>query len=698
MPFPYRSLSLLAATSLVAAPSSPHDHDPLALHHVVVTAHPYARAQLDLVQPTNVLAGRQLDLRQAPTLGELLGGEPGISSTWFGPGSSRPIIRGLGGDRLRILQNGIGTIDASVTSPDHAVALDPLLIERVEVVRGPASLLYGSSAVGGVVNVISHRIHTSSPDRPLVARFEGRYRSVNDERSGGAVLEGGVGSFAWHLDGFRRQAGDVRIPGYAESARLRAAAAAEHEEDHPDDDHDEPVHGRIPNTRLESDGAAGGWSFIHDRGYVGFAFSGLNSFYGIPAGAHVDADDDHDDHDEEDGHDEADHGPVQVDLRQRRLDVEGEWQIDAAGLRSTRFKFSRADYRHQELEDDEVGTIFENQGYEGRWELLHEPIGRFTGAAGLQVARSRFNAIGDEAFVPPSRTHQQAIFLFEEAEFQPFTWQLGARAERQDITVRDGSGRQRDDRGFSASTGLIWAFDPAWSITSAVTRTERPPNAQELYADGPHAGTGTYEIGADDLGRETSVGFDVSLRRRTGGVTGSLTVFMNRFDGYIFEQLTDEEEDGLPVARYVQRDARLTGAEIETVWHLHEAHDQLFDVVLGADLVRGRNTTDRENLPRITPPRVRAGLEWQRGLLSGGTEVQRVFRQDRTAPEETATSGYVLVSAHLGWRLLAGARTLDVFVQGTNLTNREARMHTSFLKELAPLPGRNVTVGLRASF
>ena len=675
----------------------------MALQHVVVTAHPYARSQFDLAQPTTVLSGRQLELRLAPTLGELLSGEPGISSTWFGPGASRPIIRGLGGDRLRILQNGIGTIDASVTSPDHAVALDPLLIDRVEIVRGPASLLYGSSAVGGVVNVIAHRIHEHAPDRALEGRFEARYSSVSDERSGGILLEGGSGALAWHLDGFRRRSGDVRIPGNAQSARWRERLEEEHEQEHPDDEHEEPVHGRIPNTAIEADGGAFGLSLVHERGFFGFAFSGLNSFYGVPPGAHLHLDDHGDDHDKEDHEqgleeEEEDHGPVQIDLRQRRLDLEGEWRIDGAGLRSTRFKLSRAEYRHQELEDDEVGTVFRNDGYEGRWEVLHEPVGRFTGAVGLQVARHRFAADGDEAFLPPSKTGQQAIFLFEEAEFGALTWQFGVRAERQDVALRDGSGRSRRDRGLSASTGLIWSLNETWSLASSLSRTKRPPNAQELYADGPHLGTAAYEIGDDDLGRETSRSVDLSLRRRNGRTSGSLTVFMNRFDGYIFESPTGEEEDGLEVYRFVQRNARFTGAELETVFHLHETDDSILDLFVSADLVRGRNTTERKHLPRITPPRLRTGLDWGRGAFRAGAEAQRIFRQEHTAPGESTSGSYTLLSAYAGWRFISGATTFDLFVRGTNLTDREARVHTSFLKELAPLPGRNVTVGLRASF
>src|SRR5688572_28820685 len=311
-------LSTALATAQTAAPI-PDDHprnDPVHLESFMVTASPYARHQADLAQPTSVLAGRELLLNQSSSLGELLSGQPGVSSTYFGPGASRPVIRGLSGDRIRMLTDGVGTIDASVISPDHAVSLDPLLVERVEVVRGPAPLLYGGSAVGGVVNVIDHRIHTTRPPDPFDARFEVRNSSVNDETSGGAVLEGGAGDLAWHLDGYRRDAGNVQIPGFAESASRRAAEleeAAEHGEPAP-----EEVAGHIPNSAVSASGAAGGFSFVGANGFLGFAYSGHNTLYGVPAGAH-------EHHEESAGDDLAEEEGVRIDLRQRRLDIQGAW-------------------------------------------------------------------------------------------------------------------------------------------------------------------------------------------------------------------------------------------------------------------------------------------------------------------------------------------------------------------------------------
>jgi iron complex outermembrane receptor protein len=666
--------SLLSASALLAQGTLPRtEEEPVSLENFVVTAHPYGRSQADLAQPTSVLTGSALALKQSNSLGELLGNESGVSSSYFGPGASRPIIRGLAGDRVRILENSVGLIDASVSSPDHAVSLDPLLIERVEVVRGPATLLYGNAAVGGVVNVITHRIHTSPPESALNGRAEVRTSSVNNELAGGLLLEGQSGFVAWHLDGYRRTADDVDIPGFAESAALRAEEAeeaAEHGEEAPDE-----IKGRIPNTSLVADGGAFGLTLLGSAGYVGFSFNGHNTLYGVPAGAHDHHAHEGEEPDAEEEHDEE--APVSIDLRQRRFDVQAAITRSFGAFTGAKFKFGSAQYRHQELEGAEIGTVYANRGYDGRLELLHAAVGAFTGAIGTQASLSRFSAEGEEAFVPPSKTVNRALFLFEEATWGPTVWQFGGRAEHQEITLADGSGLATDDDTASVSGGLIWNLSDTWTIGTSLARTERAPNAQE---------------------HETSIAIDLSLRKRTGMVTGALTVFANQFDGYIYEQATGEEQDELDVYAYVQRDARLYGVELESIIHLHESERHRFDIQVGADLVRGRNTDDDTALPRITPARARLGFTWTTGPFSLNADVQRVAEQDRVATTESETDGYTLVNASAGYRLTLGRLTYDLFVRGSNLGDEEIRLHTSFLKDVAPLPGRNVTVGLRTSF
>lgn len=703
------SLLTLLATATVSAQTSDPSDEPLHLERLVVSTSPYARDSHEVAQPVSVLDGSRLAQRQATSLGELLSGETGVSSTYFGPGASRPVVRGLGGDRLKVLENSVGTIDASVTSPDHAVSLDSLLIERVEVVRGPAALLYGGNAVGGVVNVITHRIHEARPDAALEGRIEARTQSVNDETSAGLVLEGAAGAFAWHLDGFHCDTSDMQIPGYAESARQRAAEEAYEHEDH---EEEAEAYGSVPNTAIASDGGSIGLSWIGESGYVGAAWSGFNTVYGVPSGAH------HHAHEEDAGAaaESAGNEGVKIDLVQRRFDMQGGLTRETGLLRGAKFKVGSADYRHQELEGAEIGTVFRNRGYDARVELLHQPLAGFTGAVGWQGGRSDFEAIGDEAFVPPSRSTHQALFVFEKLPTGTLTWQFGSRVESQKITLREGSGIARHDATLSLSGGLVWKLNDAWNLGASLARSERAPNAQERFADGPHAGTNAYEIGDPSLGVETSTALDLSLRRRTGFVTGALTFFANQFDGYVYEQATGlfavehdgafefvgaddpEAEAGLAVYRYRQTDAQFQGVEAELVFHLHESSTEILDLHVAADTVVGKDTRNGGPLPRITPRRGRLSLDWTRGPLALGAEAQFVAAQRDVTANELPTDGYTLLSLSASYRFIAGRTIWTLFARGTNLGNEEARVHNSFLKDIAPLAGRSLNAGVRISF
>lgn len=683
------------------------------LDQFVISATPYQRTQVDVTQATTVLSGRALLLKQQGTLGDTLSGEPGMSATSFGPGSSRPIIRGLGGDRIRLLENSIGTIDASVTSPDHAVSVEPFMVERIEVVRGPASLLYGSTAVGGLVNVITHRIETELPAERVRGGAELRYSGGADEFVRGGVLDLALlhsadRAVVLHLDGFRRTAADTRIPDYAESARVRAeemAEAAEHGEEPPD-----YARGRVPNSSREAEGGAVGLSFVGRAFHLGASFSGLDSNYGVPGHAHA-----HEHEEEEELHGAESPG-VRLDLRQRRTAVEGEWRREGELITALRFKFGHADYRHLEIEPDgDVGTLFTNRGYDTRGEVLHGDGKHRSGALGLQATRSRMAAVGEEAFLPPSLTRGAAVFAFEEFVRGPLTWQFGARHDWTKIEV--GGATARRDGEFSGSLGTIWKFDDVHSLAFQAAHTGRAPNVQELFADGPHPGTRSFEIGDAMLDAERSLGLELSLRRREGLVTGAVTLFTNRFRGFIFEQPTglvaiehdgewellpsDDEEveengGGLPVFRYVQRDARFWGAEVETVWHLHESGGYQLDLKLAADFTRA--SEDNGRLPRIPPARTTVGVLWASGDWGAGADCQFVFDQKRIAANETASDGYALLGAHVTWAHAAGRYNYELFVSGSNLLNEEARPHASFLKDLAPLPGRAVSAGVRLKF
>ncbi len=737
---PSLCLSRFTAAALCAAlvaraqtapppPASAHSHAPsasshsdgiVALDQFVTSVAPFERNQVDLAQATTVLSGRSLRLKQQASLGDTLAAETGIHATSFGPGASRPIIRGLGGDRIRLLENSVGTLDASVTSPDHAVSVEPFLVERIEVVRGPASLLYGSNAVGGVVNVITHRIETDLPTEPARGSVEIRRGSAADEWAGGGVFDFSIRPAAdralvFHLDGFRRTAQNLRIPGFAESARVRAEETAEARE------HGEPApdfaHGRLPNSGLTTRSGAAGVSYVSKTFHLGVSLSGLDSDYGVPGHAH-----EHEAAAPTPGAAEAE--GVRIDLRQRRTDVQGEWHSaagDTAFVRGLRFKFGHARYRHTEIEPDgAIGTTFTNRGHDARFELLHGDAKPLTGALGLQSSRSDFAAVGDEAFLPPSRTDTTALFAFEELAAGPVSWQFGGRVERTKLAATGHSARRDDE--FSGSGGGVWKLSPDYALAFSVTHTGRAPNAQELYADGAHAGTQSFEIGDASLRAERSLSAEVSLRRRTGFVTGAVTAFTNRFNGYIFEQPSGlvavaqndtwafldpespafaqlDHEDAaaaLPVYRYIQRDARFWGIEVETVWHLHDRPDWQLDLRLTADLTRARE--GGRDLPRIPATRTGAGLFWRTAAWSAGLESQFYGAQNRVAPNETPSARYALVSAHVSRTVDFGHLRTEIFVRGTNLTNADARPHTSFLKDLAPLAARGVVVGVRASF
>ena len=661
---------------------------------VVVTATASPRSQLDIAQPTSVLADEDLVLRSDTTLGETLDEEPGMSSTYFGPGASRPIIRGMGGDRIRVLEGGIGAADASSSSPDHAVSSDPLTAERIEVIRGPATLLYGSSAVGGVVNVLSGRIPSYVPEAAVTGELHLVAGSVADERSGAAVLEGSLGDrLAWHADYSTRETDDYEIPGFAEV-----------------DPEEDAERGVLENSAQESESGSFGLSWVRERGFLGVSVSGFETLYGVPGHGHG-HEDEHgeDDHEEEGEHDdEEEEELVRIDLDQRRVDLQGELLRPAGPFQGLKLRVGMADYEHVELEGVEVGTRFESDSYEGRVDLVQREIGRLSGTVGVQASTSDFRAIGEEAFVPPSTTDLLALFAYEEIDFDPFRLQFGGRWETQDVEPKPGVGgdgeplRARSFDALSASVGGIWSRTGSDSLAATLSRSERIPTANELFANGPHAATRAFEIGDSDLDVEVANGLDLSWRRTAGPVTGTLNLFYDRFDDYVFESFTGEEEDGLDVIRFRQADADFWGAEAEAAVDLYRAGENHLVLELSGDFVRaelrGPSEVDGEPLPRIPPLRLGAGLDYHRGPWRVFGEVRWADMQDRVSPNEAPTEGYTLVNAAVSHRFLVAGTVLDVILRGKNLTDEEARPHTSFLKDQVPLPGRDVSLAVGLHF
>jgi len=688
-PIPALSIATVLGSAVALAAAAP-----TMLDEVVVTASPLGRTLFELVQPVSVLQGDRLTLALQPTLGETLSRVPGVSSTYFGPAASRPIIRGLDADRIRILQNGSNTVDASATSVDHAVTFDPVSVQSIEIVRGPATLLYGPNAIGGVVNVLDNRIPDERIAETVRGSIEGKYGSVNTERGGAFTLEGGVGGFAWHLEGYKRATDELHIPGFARSERLRRLdplPAGEKE-----------ARDVLPNSDLRTEGLSGGASYVWDGGYFGVAYSGFHTNYGTVA-----------------------EREVTIDMEQRRFDFRGAFFAPFAHVKAVRYSLGVSDYEHTEFEGALVGTKFENEGYDGRFELTHEKLGPFEGAIGYQTEKSDFSALGEEAFVPPVETVVNSVFLFEEAAFDPFRVQFGVRYDH--ITVDSstsegfGPGQSRTFDNVSASAGLIYTPVEGYAIALNAAFTQRAPTYQELFANGPHVATNAFEIGDPGLGTEKAFSLDLSLRKRTGRVTGAVSVFYNHFTDFIGQFANGEvvagEEDDLPVYVYRATDAEFFGGEAEVTFHLLEPATEapasgkdgktlvapapvrpLLDLEFKADYVHATDTQTHDPLPRIPPFRASAALNWQHDRFSAGIEGQYNARQNRTSELELPTDSYFLLNASVGYRATLRGTEANFYVKGVNLTDAEARLHTSFLKDIAPLGGRGLVCGVKFDF
>ncbi len=663
---------------------------------IVVTAAGVARDPNELASATTSLSGEELALRLESSLGETLANEPGISSTFFGPGASRPVIRGLSGDRVRMLEGGLGTGDASGVSADHAVTADPGQAERIEVLRGPGTLLYGSSAIGGVVNVIDERIPTVRAIQGVSGSVDLRGGTVDDERKAAVNLNGGRGDWAWHVDAITRETDDYEVPGFA---RLEEDEHAEdeHEDEHGEEEEENPF-GFVPNTNIDSQGVRAGLTyFFDDRGYLGVSVTGFETEYGLPGGlGHGEEEE------EEEGEEHEDGVPVRIDMQQQRFDLKAQVSAPFRGFQALKVRLGATDYEHLELEGDEEGTFFFNDSFEGRIELVQDPRqfgeGRtLSGSIGVQVFDRDLEAVGAEAFLPKTATQRWAVFTLQELDVGPLRWQFGGRFESQEIDPTSTVVSSRSHDSFSASLGLVWAANDVFSIAGSLSRSVKLPAAEELYSNGLHVATQAFEIGDQNLGEEVGLGFDLSFRVKTPHFSGEVTLFRQDFDDFIFQAFTGDEAEGFPVVLYSQQNAEFDGAEfrgrIELYDHeTHHLHLSLVGDLVNAELDAGGN------LPRIPPMRFGGGLHYHSERWNASTEVRWIDDQNDVAANETSTDGYTLVNASLGYRFLFSNQIVDILLRGRNLGDEEARSHTSFLKDIAPLPGRNVTLSVNFQF
>lgn len=747
--------SLAAAASLhvaaVAAQESAddrihgdeHEHDVLEEVHVTATAIP--REALELSQSATVLRGEALADVVNNNIGDTLASLPGLANASFGENVGRPVIRGLQGGRVGVLNDGMTSFDASAVSQDHAVPTEPFLADQVEVLRGPTTLLYGSGAIGGVVNMVTNTIPVAMPENGVDGRVLVQGDSAADQRFGAGRLDFGIGDFAFHVDGFVRRTDDYEIPGAAD-LYPEDDDHDDHEDDHEDehddheddhDEHDEESTGVLENSFLDNEGGSVGVAWIKDDWRVGASWTDYDSHYGIP-GAHShhhDHDDDHDEHedDHEDEHDHEDHDDehedenVTIRLESQRADAIATKTDPFSGFSRFTLKTNITRYTHTEFEGEEIGTVFDSDTTNARLELEHSPWGDWTGTFGAQWSDNDFVADGAEAFVPPSETRSGALFWVETAEFENWTVDLGLRYEDTSIDSfllehdhehedeheedhedehehDDEHGEEhmepasRDFQPFSASIGAIWHMTDASHLAFNFSHAERAPSSEELFANGPHIATQAFEVGDPDLGTETNTHFEVSWRLHEGPLTAMITVYHDDFDDFIYLVDAGEEVDGLPEYLWSQQDAEFTGGEVEVRWDVGDfttGHWQLFGFY---DAVKG-TLKNGGPVPRIPPQRFGLGVDWDNGAWAGGLNWIRAAEHNRTAVNETITPGYDLLNAELSWALPFGERMETVlFVQGRNLLDEDVRNSTSFLKDQAPQIGRNWILGLKAAF
>jgi iron complex outermembrane receptor protein len=623
-----------------------------------------------MVLPVSILSGRELSLNRAATLGETLNNLPGVAASSFGPNASRPVIRGLDAERVRIMQNGVGILDASSLSFDHAVAIDPLVIEQIDVVRGPAALLYGGSAVGGVVNAIDHRIPTE-PVNGIIGRTEARVGGPDNQRNAAAVVDVGNGQFAIHADAYKRKTDDLNIPGFAVSNRKNQADGTAQENN-----------GKLINSSASSDGGALGASLTFDNGYIGSSYSGFNSNYGTVA-------------------EEA----VRIDMKSQRLDIASEFRDLNTVISRIKMRYAHTDYQHQEIEDGEIGTTFTNKGSQASLELGHAKFGDLEGVLGMQLQNSRFAANGDEAFVPNVHTKSHAVYLYEEMPLKALgldqlKLSLGGRAEHTTLDAsawdaKDKPAQAADFTAYSYALGGLYSIDSHWSVASNLSHNERAPSYFELYADGAHIATNQYEVGNPNFKKERSNGVDAQIRWKDAKNSFSIGAYYTRFNRFIglLDTAEIDSESELPIAQFTAFAASFKGLEAEGKINLAD----YWDLSLRGDYVRASNLDNNAALPRITPLRLGAGLSYQKNALGARLNVTQAFKQNRTAENELPTAGYTDVSAMATYKL-PSKLNVELFAKANNLLNQEIREHTSFLKDLSPAGERSVLIGLRADF
>lgn len=670
-----RSLLMAAAGSTIlagaaAAQSAPQA--PAELGDIIVTGAPYGISQRASVIATDVVDEQTLATAPAASLGDMLSGRPGVRSTDFAPGASRPVIRGLSGPRVQVLTNDIGLIDASSVSPDHAVATDPAEANRIEIIRGPATLVYGGSAIGGVVNVLDDRIPTEIPEGGVSGVVSTQASSVDDGRSAFGRVTVGSGNFAFNVDGVKRKTDDYDIPAPAISARRAAAEGLAREDT-----------GTQPNSYTDLEAWGVGGSYIGDKGFAGVSYKNTDSEYGTVA--------------EE---------SVFIKLNQKRWDARGEYRFDSGPFSALRGSYGHADYTHTEFEAvGEPGTIFNSDGWEGRADLVQRERNGWNGAVGVQALSRNFEAIGEEAFVPSVKIDELGLYTVQRLDLGNHGFEGGLRYDRRELSGTPIGGASEVTREFdnwSASAAAFIRPTAGLFLGLSLAHNERAPSEVELFADGVHIATAAYETGDLTLNSEKVTTLEGTAHYDRGRFTGDLHVYHSWYNGFIDERPTgdqfyfEEEDEFFPIYRFVQTDAKFYGFELEGAYALWQDGDRKLSLEGAADYVHAQ--TDFGPAARIPPYSVTGRLAWTSTRFDASAEVRHVGEQDRVANEfELPTDDYTLVNASVAVRPFA-QQNVTLFAEARNLTNEEAREHVSFLKDIAPLPGRNLRIGVAYRF
>lgn len=714
-----KELMLVGLVSVIPAQVAAQNNDTDAkqkpVEHVLVTV-PIHKTQAETALPVTVLSGEEL-LRQAEsTIGDTLATIPGLSNASFGPSVGMPVIRGQQGPRVTVLQNSISSLDASNASADHSVSVEPVVAESIEILRGPATLLYGGGAIGGVVNVIDNRVPSTVPEE-MQAVAEFRHGSVNDENTAVVKLEAGAGNWAFHIDGLSRKTNNLEINGLAAIDR----------DDHDEEDHDEEeeeheeheeheeenTDGYIGNSDSDTRAFTIGGSFVGESGYIGLAVSRLENEYGLPSGSHA-----HHEHEEEEGeeHEEEEHDEeeenVRLDIEQTRYDLRAVKYRQDSFIDTVRWYFTYSDYEHVEVEGEgEEGTVFTNKGWENRLEFIHQEWNDWHGVIGLQTSQTEFSAVGEESFIPKADLNRNGIFLIEDYHSGDWKYEIGLRFDRDEI---DSDSIYADTETFnntSASVSALWDVNERLNLGIALSHSQRAPTVEELFSNigcqnsggdlescVVHVATGAIELGDADIDSEKSNNIDISLSWSGDSSGGYLTFFYNDFNDFVYLANTGEEVDEVPVLMYSQQNTEFMGVEFKHTMPIAKAFGGDFSLELFGDYVQGE-LNDGHDVPRLPPISLGSRLKFDAGALSANVTVINADDQDKPGENEFETDGYTRWDAGVSYTFKYSDSTeYMTFIKLKNITDEEIRSSVSFLRDVAPEAGRSIEAGVRVMF